>query len=604
MPYEVKHVIHSQKKPARSHHEAILLDAIEKSIDFIAGTCEAPVMETVTVRLLIDNQLERVLCVTNDARIFPLLNNPDYRETKESLYLKFFEEEDGVINISDIAQSGGEYPLKQEFLKLNYKSRILIKTNHMGVVAVHSARDISDPENLRLVKARALEFRNLILQNIKQIWEGKLFGLYQELDILTSLAQRDEERAFHRILEFISRHHSIFRCALFMIHPDGKSYELLAGHPEGRHGTSRGWLADHPLLQNIVDTGKNVHIMDLKNDHRTHWLTRPGGVVEKYGITEIAGFPMIYDNQVRAVMTVDYAGSGFHFNPLIDQGFFQSVSSIISNILSIVSKIKRVRLDEDICRIVDHFLHEIRNPLTASAGFARKNKTLWDKHEELFARPEALSRLLAGSEGEEKKKEFLESGLRSMRNTKIIVREAERVEEILGEFETFVRLKHGNLNISRASVSLKGIGKYMEELFQRLVFFMTPELERREFSTDIFRLHQILFNLIKNAYEHTYKMDYKTLLLQSEDFFTKPIFFKVLRENGKIVFEVINEGAIPENIMGRIFEPYFTCGFHDGCGLGLPISSELARLMSGEITFENRVAEGKEAVAFRLSFPE
>ena len=603
MPYEIKHIIHSQKRPARSHHEAILLDAIEKSIDFIVDTREAPALETITVRLLIDNQLERVLCVTNDENISSLLNDPDHKETKDSLYRRFFDDEKTVIKISDLLQSDEEYPLREEFIRLHYNTRILIKTNHMGVVAIYSGKNMADPENLGLMEARALKFRNLILKNIKQIWEGKLFGLYQEMDILASLAQRDEERAFSRILEFINRHHSIFRCALFVVHSDNRSYDLLAGYPQGSHGTSRGWLAEHPLLRDIVETGKNVHIMDLVKDRRTNWLTRPGGVVEKYGITEIAAFPIVYDKQVKAVMTVDYAGADFHFNPLIDQVFFQSVCGIISNILSIVGKIKRIRLDDDICRIVDHFLHEIRNPLTASAGFARKNKIFWNKCEEFLEHPDTLARLLTGNEGDEKKKEFLESARRSMRNTEIIVRESERVEEILNEFETFVRLKHGQVAISKASVSLKGIGKYFESLFQRLVFSVSPDLENRDFPTDLSRLHQILFNLIKNAYEHTYKMDYKTLLLQPEGFFTKSVVLRILEEDRKIVFEILNEGAIPENIMGRLFEPYFTCGFHDGCGLGLSISSELARLMNGEITFENRVTEGKDIVAFRLSFP-
>lgn len=604
MPYDIKHIIHSQKRPAKSHHETILLEAIEKSIDSIIDTCDNPVLSTVTVRLFIGSQLERVLCITNDDCVFPLLNDPEHQEAKDSLYRRFFDEEGAPVKITNLLESEEEYELKNEFIRCGYKTRILIKTNHMGVVAVHSKVEITSPETMKALETRAIEFRNRIVKNIKQTWECKLFGLYQEMDILTSLAQHDEGKAFHQILQFISQHHSIFRCAIFVVHPDSKNYELLAGYPKETHGTSRGWLSEHPLLQNIAETGKDVHITDLAKDPRTKWLTRPGGVAERYGITEIACFPITYDKEVKAAMTVDYAGESFHFNPMIDQGFFQSVCNIISNILSIISKIKRIRLDEDICRIVDHFLHEIRNPLTASAGFARRNKNFWNKHEQWFQRPDLLAELLTGKKDVEKKEEFLESASRSLRNTDIIVRESDRVEEILNEFETFVRLKHGQMKISKTSVSLKGVGRYFESLFHGLEFSLSPGLESREFLIDLSRLHQILFNLFKNAFEHVYKMDYKSILLQPESFFTKSIFLKIMSENRHIVFEVINEGIVPENIKGRIFEPYFTCGYHDGCGLGLPISSELTKLMNGKITFENMTLEGADYVVFRTSFPD
>ncbi len=583
MSYEIKHIIHSQKRRARNHHETILMDAIEHGIDNILNTRDLPLSETVTVRLLTDGQLERVLCVTNDERLFALLNDPKHKEAKDSLYRRFFENQNVISRFSNLMDSKDEYPMKNEFIKFGYRTIILVKINHMGVVAVHSEIDITDPDNLRVVKAQIHKFRKAVLRKIKQTWEGKLYGLYQEIGILTSLAQRDEEKAFHQILEFMSGHHPIFRCAIFVVHPESESYLLLAGYPKGAHGTGRGCLVEHPLLRYIVEHRKSVHITDLAGDPRTKWLTRPGGVVARYGVTEIAGFPIIHNQEIKAVMTVDYAGKDFCFNPLIDLSFFQSVSDIISNILSIVSKIKGVRLDEDICRIVDHFLHEIRNPLTASAGFARRN---FNQFQKVKLDKEKLQGALDGLQ----------------RNTGIIVRESDRIEEILNEFETFVRLKHGEIKITKASVPLMKLGKYFVDVFRGLKLSVSPDLEEDEFFIDRSRLHQVLFNLLKNAYEHSYEMDYKSLMLQSRSFFAKDIFLKILQVNENIVFEIINEGSISENIQGRIFEPYFTCGFHDGCGLGLPISAELVKLMNGQIEYENMVMEGKKYVFFRLTF--
>jgi len=584
MPYEIKHIIHSQKKVPKSRHDAILMEALEKGINTLLHACVLPLKETVTVRCVMDGKLQRVLCVTNDDRSFALLNNPEYRDAKHSHYSRFFEEEKEFYRIIDLNHPEEDYPLMQEFLDLGYRTNVLMKIDHAGVVSVHSEMDISNPKNRETVQSLVHDFRESVYQSIKDMWDVEVLALYEKMDILTSLAKRDEETAFQKIMEFIALHHTIFRCAIFIIDNASESYELLAGYPKGAHGTSSGWLAEHPLLRDIVSSGKDLHITDLDSDPRTQWLTRRNGVMQKYGVTEIAAFPIYQQEAVKAVMTVDYAGTNFQFNPLVDRSFFQSVCAVISNILSVVSHIKVIRLDEDICRIVDHFLHEIRNPVTASAGFARRSDALLKK---LEGAPEDSAQSLE----------------RFQRNTKIIVKESNRIEEILNDFETFVGLKHERVKISRELVSLSDVSVYLKTLFHGLKVAISPAAACLDFHTEPSRLHQILFNLLKNAYEHTYEMDYKEILLRSRDFFDRDVFLNIDAKHEWIVFEVLNKGSIPENLMDRVFEPYFTCGFHDGSGLGLPICAELAKLMHGEITFENMELNGEIHVAFRLALP-
>lgn len=568
-----------------------MLDAIEKSIDFIIDTCEIARSETVTVRLFIDSILERVLCVTNDDRVFPLLNDPDYKDTKASLYNKFYKESVDPFLLTDINQLGVEYPLKNDFIRLGYRTRILVRLDHIGVIGIHSLVDASIPENARMLQKRIHDFVKMVEEKIKSASESKLVGLYSEINILTTLAQEDEEIAFHQILEYVARHHPIFRTAIFGVNLVNESYTLLAGFPKGAHGKDGGFLAEHPLLKTVVETRKSLHITDLVHDPITKWLTAPGGVVDKYGITEIVGFPIVLNGDVKAVMTVDYAEKQFQFHPVIDQSFFIGLCKIISNILAIVSKIKQIRIEMDIRRIVDHFLHEIRNPITASAGFARRNYNFLG------------GKLKQCLEGDDLRKADLSDCLNVLqRNTSIIIKESDRVEEILNEFETFIRLKRGMIRINREPMLISDLGKYFKDLFHGLVLSYSPELEGCQLFMDKNRLHHVLLNLLINAYEHTYNIGYRAISHQPENFFTKSVLLNIALKEEKIVFEIINEGIVPKENEDRIFEPYFTCGYHDGSGLGLAISSELVKLMNGQISFENITMNDKNHVSFRLVF--
>jgi C4-dicarboxylate-specific signal transduction histidine kinase len=54
-----------------------------------------------------------------------------------------------------------------------------------------------------------------------------------------------------------------------------------------------------------------------------------------------------------------------------------------------------------------------------------------------------------------------------------------------------------------------------------------------------------------------------------------------------------NGGGIPENIMEKIFEPYFTTKEEQGTGLGLYMSNEIIKRMGGKIEVENTSSGAK-----------
>ena len=124
----------------------------------------------------------------------------------------------------------------------------------------------------------------------------------------------------------------------------------------------------------------------------------------------------------------------------------------------------------------------------------------------------------------------------------------------------------------------------------RLVVDAAPPLTLQ---TDAHRVRQILLNLIGNAVKFSEGGD---------------IRLRVARDasRGMVRFEVADPGVgiAPEHIE-RIFEPFWqvemnTTRRHQGAGLGLSVSRQLARLLKGELTVSSTPGAGS---TFALELP-
>ncbi len=113
-----------------------------------------------------------------------------------------------------------------------------------------------------------------------------------------------------------------------------------------------------------------------------------------------------------------------------------------------------------------------------------------------------------------------------------------------------------------------------------------------QFSTYPNELKQVLLNLIKNAEE---------VLLEEE---VKDPYIKIetYQKNEKHILEVgDNGGGIPEKIINKIFDPYFsTKGEKNGTGLGLYMSKTIINEHCGG---ELRVKNGKDGAIFEIELP-
>ena len=111
---------------------------------------------------------------------------------------------------------------------------------------------------------------------------------------------------------------------------------------------------------------------------------------------------------------------------------------------------------------------------------------------------------------------------------------------------------------------------------------------------------QVLINLLKNAKDELIKLDTSS---------RRVVFIKAYKESKNIVIEIKdNAGGIPEEIINRVFEAYFTTKKeNEGTGIGLYMSKQIIEGMQGTIKVLNEEFEyeGKsyKGALFRVTIP-
>ncbi|MCL5022094.1 MAG: ATP-binding protein [Nitrospirae bacterium] len=214
-------------------------------------------------------------------------------------------------------------------------------------------------------------------------------------------------------------------------------------------------------------------------------------------------------------------------------------------------------------RLTADVAHEIRNPLTALGGFARR-----------------LHKIAAGP----KEKEYAE----------IVLTEVDRLEKILGDVLTFSREARNNLGTYDLEDVVLGTLKLYEDLCREQSVTVENERDEQLFPVliDPDQVRHALGSLITNALDAMPEGGALTVKTGKEE--RNGVLYMFLR--------VSDTGpGIPEEHLPLIFEPFFTTrtATH-GTGLGLSITRKIMEEHGGLIRAGNRPGGGS---SFTLYFP-
>jgi two-component system sensor histidine kinase HydH len=354
--------------------------------------------------------------------------------------------------------------------------------------------------------------------------------------------------------------------------------------------------------------GRPFRIADAREDARVH-PDRSG----RLGVEEFASVPLIAKGKVVGVMVVD---NKFNRRPITDEdleflALFATHAGLAVESAQVYTRLEEAsrelrRTQHELIRnerlaalgeMAAHVVHEIRNPLVSIGGFARR-----------------LARRLGGKEPEGPYAE-------------IVSREVDRLERIVRDVQSLSRemrpaLVHTDLH-ALLQECLVLFGERMGQ--QRVQLKMDLGQRPQILLLDPVQTKQAVLNLVSNALEAMGSGG--TLTVTTQDvrggqgrladalpLRAAPVTAgdepaapsEAEQGTGRaadgewVVLSIADTGGgIPEEIVGEIFNPFFTTK-DTGTGLGLALVRRVARAHGGHVEVENRPGEG---VTFRLWFP-
>jgi signal transduction histidine kinase len=209
----------------------------------------------------------------------------------------------------------------------------------------------------------------------------------------------------------------------------------------------------------------------------------------------------------------------------------------------------------EISKLFSTVMHEVRNPL-GSIGL----------HSRVISQKLAAMKSSKDNEDEAKNIEGM------IESVEIISKTAVNLETMLTELLNFskpVVPEMAEFNLEKAVMEI--INLITPSYRERGVQLVLVNAIYKDFllKFDRAKLHQVVFNLLKNALEVSKTGDLVEVLLKT---------------NGDNIFiKVSDEGSgVPAEIKEKIFEPYFTTK-KDGNGLGLAESRKLIRAQGGDL---------------------
>ena len=181
--------------------------------------------------------------------------------------------------------------------------------------------------------------------------------------------------------------------------------------------------------------------------------------------------------------------------------------------------------------------------------------------------------------------------------TKIALKKANRVEQLINEFFDITRFNASTITLNKENISLNLMLEQMADEFFPIVnkkgSTISLEVEKDlTIYADPDKLARVVNNIIKNAIAYSHK--------------DTQISIEAKEEGNLIVMKISNEGdPIPEDKLNIIFDKFYRLDSArssntGGAGLGLAIAKEIVKAHKGKISVESN----SEKTCFTIEIPK
>lgn len=325
------------------------------------------------------------------------------------------------------------------------------------------------------------------------------------------------------------------------------------------------WLKNSGFFTEAVDAIRDFSIVAKQLFFSTHFFSAKNfeSIINSIVLVKFADF------NLALISLISVALGGFLYLNYTNRKLRKQLSDKEKFIAEASEKIIELQKKSEVAhktkrRFLANISHEIRTPLNGILGLINelKRDSLTDSQNDLVSEVEMLSNNLTSLLGDIIDYTNLESG-------KLIL------DEI--NFHLFNELD-AELNYYRKSYNDKGLD----------FSYIFDENLPHHFVGDPNRLKQIIFNLLNNALKFTDK-GFISLLVELID---------ETKETATIKFSVKDTGkglsAYDRSIIGKVFIQTDNENTREngGTGLGLTMSTHLAKIMGGKLDFESIEGEG------------
>lgn len=249
------------------------------------------------------------------------------------------------------------------------------------------------------------------------------------------------------------------------------------------------------------------------------------------------------------------------YNTRINDEFKDEMETLANSINLMAEKIQESEKSKN--EFISAITHEIRTPLTSIKGWGETIIT-----------------------SDLNNKEEIGTGL------SVIIKETERLSDMVEELLEFSKLEAGNLVIYKEKVDIAKLvndiisiykGKFSQK---KIVCQLNNNLAKKVINIDSNRIRQVIINILENAYKFSnYNSEIKINLKEDKKY---------------TIIKISDKGiGITEKNLKKVKTKFFKSDSKkSGSGLGLSISNEIVKLHDGKLLIESEFNKGTTVSIF------